>query len=707
MQRSLRARLTTILLTISILPLLFAAILGIQQNVAAQIDQAITQQNEVASRVAIQTESYIDSAVNNLRSLIEVYDIDKQNPEQQKKILRNALSFSEALSDISIVNTSGIETAKISRNSVVTDQDLLNLSGTPAFDTVKETGEIYYGEIISDYETGLPFMTLGLPITDLETGKTNAVLIAHLRFQSVWSFMADAAEGNRSVYMTDRHGYVIAHSNPSIALQGLSFTPPAEGDLTDGLEGSLSVLGRSDVFLSENTNFVVITDLPWQNALTTSLEFMGIAITLIFVTIGVIYIFSIRLTRSFTSPIEALAQTAEAIQSGNLYARVELESDDEIGLLGDAFNRMATQLQDVLSGLEARVVARTRELQTTLAENNRRAEQLEAIALAARRIATLDNVDDLLPNIAELVSERFGFYHVGIFLLDENQEFAVLRASNSEGGQAMIARNHKLRIGKEGVVGFAVAEQQARIALDVGEDAVFFDNPELPNTHSEMALPLIIGRRVIGVLDIQSEEVGAFSEDDIDVLSTLADQIAVAIQNARLFAQSQDTLAELERTFQQYVSTEWDRFISLSSVKGYVAHHEGIQPIRSPLQNDNKSENVYRVPVKLRDVVIGYVNVDLGKPVNNYTSDELDVIHAAVERFTLALENARLLETTTRRARRERLVSEVTTKIRSTTDPDKMVKTAMEELQKILGASKVELQAFDPKATGSKTADDI
>ena len=374
------------------------------------------------------------------------------------------------------------------------------------------------------------------------------------------------------------------------------------------------------------------------------------------------------------------------------------------------------ELDSLSSELEQRVKERTEELQKstqelekTLEENTKRAQQLEAIAIAARTIATLEDVNDLLPNITELVSDRFGFYHVGIFLLDAEKKYAVLRASNSEGGQAMLARAHKLRVGQEGVVGYAVAEKQARIALDVGQDAVYFDNPDLPATHSEMALPLMIGNNAIGVLDIQSEQAGAFTEEDTKVLSTLADQIAVAIENARLFAQSRETLEELERTFQQYIRSEWQRFIEVSNVKGYVAYQTGVQPIKVPLQNDDKpakSDTVFPVPVKLRGVIVGHVNVDLGKPVSDYTGDELDIINAAVERFTLALENARLLETTSRRARRERLVSEITTKIRSTNNPNEMVKTAMEELKKVLGASKVELQAFQPEGDQTESSQD-
>lgn len=702
MQKSLRIRLRNILLALSMIPLSLVALLGIQQNISTQISQAVEQQNEVAKRVAIETQNYINNTVKSLQLLIEIYDINTLTQEEQVSLLRNTLSFSPVLETITITDADGNETAKVGRNQVFGPDDLQTISNTPAF-LFQTKGGIYYGKLTFDV-AGLPYMTISIPIVDLETENTTGFIIADLRFQAVWSLMRDAAQNFRSVYMTDLDGRIVAHNVPSTALKGLTYTPPQQGGLHEGLNENLAVLGRSEVYLADEVAFIVVTELPWNRALDTSIRFMKIAIVLILLTLIGIYFASRRFILSFTEPIEILVQTAEKISTGDLSAHVSLDTDDEISVLGDAFNRMANQLQELLSSLEARVIERTRELTSSLEENSRRAKQLTSIADAARTIAQLDDLDELLPNIAALVSESFGFYHVGIFLLDETKKYAILTAANSEGGQAMIARSHRLRIGKEGVVGFAVAEKRARIALDVGEDAVFFDNPELPNTHSEMALPLKIVQRVIGVLDIQSKEIGAFQEEDIEVLSTLADQIAVAIENARLFTQSQETLVELEHTFQQYVRTEWTRFVEVSKVKGYVAKQTGLEPIQAPLQKDDKAQNdntSYRVPVKLRDVVVGHVTVDLEKPVTEYTDDELDIIHAAVERFTLTLENVRLLETTRHRARRESLVSEITTKIRSTNDPDEMVNTAIEELKRVLGATKVELQAYQPQKTAA------
>ncbi|MCP4142781.1 MAG: GAF domain-containing protein [Chloroflexi bacterium] len=406
------------------------------------------------------------------------------------------------------------------------------------------------------------------------------------------------------------------------------------------------------------------------------------------------------IANTFLVSILDLVNTSKKITEGDLASRAEVKSQDEIGTLVSAFNEMADRTQNVLDGLEEQVSERTREFQELSIQDQKRTSQLEAISDVANSVASLQGIEQLLPHITETISERFGFYHTGIFLLSKDNKYAVLRAASSEGGQSMLARNHQLRIGQEGVVGFVIAQKEARIALDVGEDLVYFDNPDLPSTHSEMALPLIIRDEVIGALDIQSEERGAFTEDDIKGLTTLAAQVAIAIQNARLFRQSEEALEELDSSFQQYISNEWKHFSKTSSTKGYRANQEGLEPIKESLQKNSKVKkdaSIHQVPIKLRDVIIGHLNINLDKPVKEFTEDELDIIQSTVDRFALAIENARLLETTSRRAGRERLVSDITTKIRSTNDPQEMIQTALDELKNALGAAKVQLASKSPE----------
>jgi len=369
-----------------------------------------------------------------------------------------------------------------------------------------------------------------------------------------------------------------------------------------------------------------------------------------------------------------------------------------------ASNQQLTELRDEL---ELRVEDRTRELARRNQELDqansqiqRRATQFEALAQVTRAITSIRDLQELLPHIATVISDHFGFYHVGIFLLDDANKFAVLSAANSEGGKQMLERRHRLRVGEQGIVGNVTLTGTPRIAMDVGVDAVFFDNPELPDTHSEMALPLKSGKLIVGALDVQSTERGAFTQEDIQMLGLLADQVSLAIENARLFDETRRALSEAESISHQLTREAWARMPVENKLLGYRYSIAGSSPLNGPLDltelNKSKSKGNQKessqvvVPIELRGETIGTLVVQ-SPSTAALNQDQIDLIKAVAERVALSAENARLFEETTRRAERERLVSDITGKIRSVNDPQSMIQTAMEELRKALGASKVEV----------------
>ncbi|NOH03108.1 MAG: HAMP domain-containing protein [Chloroflexi bacterium] len=177
------------------------------------------------------------------------------------------------------------------------------------------------------------------------------------------------------------------------------------------------------------------------------------SVILVLLIIGSLAV-SLLIGQFITRPLKRLTNTVEEIAGGNLTARVKIESQDETGLLARSFNTMADRLNETLRGLEEKVAERTRELERISASNAYRARQFEAIARIANTISSTQTLNRLLPQIAETISEQLGFYHVGIFLLDVHKEYAVLTAANSEGGRRMLARNHRLRVGEVGIVGF-------------------------------------------------------------------------------------------------------------------------------------------------------------------------------------------------------------------------------------------------------------
>lgn len=364
------------------------------------------------------------------------------------------------------------------------------------------------------------------------------------------------------------------------------------------------------------------------------------------------------------------------------------------------------ELQQLSISLEQRVAERTDELEqrshdleSTKQQIERRAAQFEAIAQVTQSITSIRDLQELLPRITTVISEKFGFYHVGVFLLDEANLYAILSATNSDGGKRMMERHHRLRVGEQGIVGYVTATGTARIAMDVGNDAVFFDNPELPDTHSEIALPLTSGNRVIGALDVQSIERGAFTGEEVQLLGLLANQVGLAIENARLFDETRRALAEAEAISRQTTREAWSKLPVEQSLLGYRYTQTGSMPLNTPLEtsetanrkhNGKQAESRVVVPIELRGETIGTLVIQSpsSQALNN---DQMDLIRAVAERVAISAENARLFDETTRRAERERLVSDITGKIRSVNDPQSMIQTAMEELRKALGASRVEV----------------
>ncbi len=181
------------------------------------------------------------------------------------------------------------------------------------------------------------------------------------------------------------------------------------------------------------------------------------------------------------------------------------------------------------------------------ASDERRTVLLKTASYVAKNVASILDPNQLLQRTVDIICEAFDFYYAGVFLIDHSGQWAVLRAGYGSAGAAMIAEGHKLKVGGTSMIGSAVAQYKAQIALDVGEEAAHFQNPHLPQTRSEMALPLLAGDEAIGALSVQSEEEGAFTQEDIATLQSMADQLAVAIKNSRLHRQNQELLRQAER----------------------------------------------------------------------------------------------------------------------------------------------------------------
>lgn len=344
----------------------------------------------------------------------------------------------------------------------------------------------------------------------------------------------------------------------------------------------------------------------------------------------------------------------------------------------------------------------------------RRAEEFRAIAELGQAASSIQDLDSLMETTVALIGRRLGFYHVGLFLLDAHQEWAVLQAASSEGGQRMLARGHRLRVGQQGIVGYVAAAGSPRVALDVEIDSTWVENPDLPETRSEMALPLKVAGEVIGVLDIQSEEPAAFTEEDVETLQILADSVAVAIRNAQLLEAMRETLDRLQRYQEQDALRAWRQALARRGLvlaydyqgKGTVTrrrstefpHAVAGEPLNALQRVDRHvtadGRHLLLAPITVGGRRLGVLSFERAEP---WTDESVRLVEAVVGQLDLALDNARLLEETRLRATQEAARSQIVSRVRALASTDAILRSAAEELGKALQVerSRIQLVHFD------------
>ena len=419
----------------------------------------------------------------------------------------------------------------------------------------------------------------------------------------------------------------------------------------------------------------------------------------IFILIVVLGLF---LTNRVLVPIQKLAAEAQKIGAGEWDINVPPTSHDEIGVLAGAFKVMAEQIHRLIRDLEKRVAERTRDLE-------RRNTQLQVAAEIAREATAVHELEKLLEMAVNLIRGRFGFYHAGIFLLDDNEEYAVLSAATGEAGRELLASGYKLRVGQTGMVGNVTKRGQPRIAHNVDHDPIHFRNPLLPETRSEMTLPLKVGSKIIGALDVQSHYPDAFNQDDITIMQVLADQLAIAIENARLIQESQEHVRQLEKLYGNYSQKAWSALREASIAVGYQYDSTGVKPIYR-VHNGNKNRRIsdvpppsVKIPIRMRGQIIA--TLDVWPEGDGLDTETLALLNAIAERLSLTLESARLFEETHQRAENERIVGEVTRHLRATLDIETVLQTAAREFRQVLNLEEAEVRLTSAQVS-EKSEDD-
>jgi GAF domain-containing protein len=320
-------------------------------------------------------------------------------------------------------------------------------------------------------------------------------------------------------------------------------------------------------------------------------------------------------------------------------------------------------------------------------DSEKRLAQIRTAAEISRSISSQLDSRKLLKEVADQIQQQFNLYYVGVFLADENQ-FAVLRFGTGDPGQKMMEAGHRLQVGGSSMIGWCIANQKSSIALDVGREAVRFNNPYLPDTHSELALPIISHGESLGALSVQSKQTNAFDENDIRILQGIADSLAISIENTKLLERMQQSLDEIRSLNRTYLLQGWLDSVAINGEISYTFENE--------MRKSATANNRVKIPMILRDEIIGQITLDIEQ--KEFSPEELEFIEAISVQTALALENARLIDETQRKALQEATVNRLSAEFSRGLNIDEIISAAIKEISQLPAISEVSIFLGTPEA---------
>jgi GAF domain-containing protein/HAMP domain-containing protein len=710
--RSLAVTFATAFLTLSAVILLASGGFQLFFNVQAQQQALSSLQQNIAQGAANTVNNFIEENFSVLSTSVQVAHPNTLPLANQNQFMVSLLAAQPGFRQYAIFDAQNNESSMASRTQVAQTKKIISYVTSDILAQTQK-GKRYISSVYFDVVNNEPLVLMAVPIINV-LGEYQGAFVGELNLISMWNQVNQIKVGNTGyAYVVDSKGKLLAYKDTARAFKGEDTSniktvnefisnpgsiPAKRVNLYTGINGSL-VVGTFVPLGSPN--WAVVTELPWQEAYRQSIQLGAVSVGIILVLAALAIVVGILVPRRLSIPLIELTSTATAISAGNLKQRAKVRGGLEIEALASAFNNMGDQLQGLIDGLEERISERTQVLE-------KRSLELQNAAQIVREVSTIQDTNILLDRVSHLIKARFGYYHTGIFLIDDNEEYAVLKASGGDAGQLMLASKHKLKIGETGIVGYVAKTGEPRISLDVGTDTVHHQNILLPYTRSEMALPLKVGNHVIGVLDIQSDKTNAFDQSNISVMQIVTDQISIGFERAQLLQGMRKNESELQLTLKEDTSRSWRNY--LEQKRGFVGYQFDGVTIASltGLSTDNLKEmqkiervanaddeigiydNELAVPIQLRGQTLGTLNLHFQSPKISQETSRL--VEEAADRLALALENARLVQDAQRLAMRERQINLISTQAQQSTDLDTLLKNTVRELGNTLGMPKTFIQ---------------
>lgn len=375
--------------------------------------------------------------------------------------------------------------------------------------------------------------------------------------------------------------------------------------------------------------------------------------------------FSYYAGHSISDPIKKMVEVVQKIEQGDLSQRIPVTATDEFADVAAHFNHMLVRLEELQNTLEKQITERTR--------------QISASNELSRVASSILDPDELLTKVLNLLTERFDYYFAGIYFLDSSEKWVELKEATGDAGKILKQNHHRFETTSKNLVAVAIRERGPRIIHNIAEEKNRAPNPLLPATRSEIALPLMVGDHVIGALDVHSSKVSDFGLEVIEIMQNMAAQVTIALENARLFQETQQRIREMRVVQQQYLQEGWGRDLTIQREDLEYGIGEDILPDAQKLE----------VAVSLRDQTIGQIQIERD---SEWTPEQQSLINAVAAQAAVALENARLVSESRQIALRERMLAEINSKIWSSTTIDGVLQTVAKELGRRFDASRTTIK---------------